>query len=304
MLFDLRSRGRRRTVQVVYLGLALLLGGGLVLFGVGAGNGFGGILNAFTGAARIRRPSRRSPRPRRPRSSRRPCVRPTPRPGPRSCRRATNRPRRAPTTTPATGQYTASGLKELRSATQAWQRYEQLTPHPMPISPCSLRAPTTGPATTPARPAPGRSSRPPIRPRPPTSSTWQPPRTAPNRSRKGDLAAAKAVGLTPQLQRLQVQQQLKQLRSLAVPTTSAPTPPHPRRRRRRRPREHSDVAASPRAVSSIGRAGDFLIPRLEVRFLHGPLFESPARRGFFHAWGASRRTRVTVVVHTRDEDGE
>jgi hypothetical protein len=49
MLFDLRSRGRRRTVQVVYLFLALLIGGGLVLFGVGAGNGFGGLLNAVTG---------------------------------------------------------------------------------------------------------------------------------------------------------------------------------------------------------------------------------------------------------------
>ena len=49
MLFDLRSRGRRRTVQVVYLGLAVLMGGGLILFGVGAGNGIGGLLNAFTG---------------------------------------------------------------------------------------------------------------------------------------------------------------------------------------------------------------------------------------------------------------
>jgi hypothetical protein len=49
MLFDLRSRGRRRTVQGIYLGLAILMGGGLVLFGVGAGNGIGGILNAFTG---------------------------------------------------------------------------------------------------------------------------------------------------------------------------------------------------------------------------------------------------------------
>src|SRR5205085_5693982 len=50
MLFDLRSRGRRRTVQGVYLGLALLMGGGLVLFGVGNGNGIGGILNAFNGS--------------------------------------------------------------------------------------------------------------------------------------------------------------------------------------------------------------------------------------------------------------
>jgi hypothetical protein len=49
MLFDLRGRGRRRTVQAVYLGLALLMGAGLVLFGVGAGNGFGGLLNAFNG---------------------------------------------------------------------------------------------------------------------------------------------------------------------------------------------------------------------------------------------------------------
>jgi hypothetical protein len=48
MLFDLRSRGRRRTVQVIYLGLALIMLGGLVLFGVGAGNGFGGLLDAFT----------------------------------------------------------------------------------------------------------------------------------------------------------------------------------------------------------------------------------------------------------------
>jgi hypothetical protein len=50
VLFDLRSRGRRRTVQAVYLGLAILMGGGLVLFGVGAGNGLGGLLNAFSGS--------------------------------------------------------------------------------------------------------------------------------------------------------------------------------------------------------------------------------------------------------------
>jgi hypothetical protein len=47
VLFDLRSRGRRRTVQVIYLFLALLMVGGLLLVGVGTGSG-GGILNAFT----------------------------------------------------------------------------------------------------------------------------------------------------------------------------------------------------------------------------------------------------------------
>jgi hypothetical protein len=48
MLFDLRSRGRRRTVQVIYLLLALIMVSGLVLVGVGTGNGNGGLLNAFT----------------------------------------------------------------------------------------------------------------------------------------------------------------------------------------------------------------------------------------------------------------
>jgi len=49
MLFDLRGRGRRRTVQVIYVGLALLFGVGFVGFGVGVGGGGGGILNALTG---------------------------------------------------------------------------------------------------------------------------------------------------------------------------------------------------------------------------------------------------------------
>jgi hypothetical protein len=49
MLFDLRGRGRRRTVRVIYGGLALLIGAGLVFFGVGAGVGGGGLLNSLTG---------------------------------------------------------------------------------------------------------------------------------------------------------------------------------------------------------------------------------------------------------------
>jgi hypothetical protein len=46
MLFDLRGR-RRRLVQVVYLSLALLMGGGLVLFGIG-GDVTGGLFDAFS----------------------------------------------------------------------------------------------------------------------------------------------------------------------------------------------------------------------------------------------------------------
>src|SRR5579864_1946450 len=49
MLFDLRSRRRRRVVKGVYVFLALLIGVGLVGFGVGTGGNFGGIFNAASG---------------------------------------------------------------------------------------------------------------------------------------------------------------------------------------------------------------------------------------------------------------
>jgi hypothetical protein len=46
MLFDLRGRHRRRLVRVIYVGLAALIGVGLVGFGIGGGLGGGGIFNA------------------------------------------------------------------------------------------------------------------------------------------------------------------------------------------------------------------------------------------------------------------
>jgi hypothetical protein len=50
MLFDLRSRGRRNVVKGVYSFLAVLMGAGLVLFGIG-GAVSGGLLNAFNGSS-------------------------------------------------------------------------------------------------------------------------------------------------------------------------------------------------------------------------------------------------------------
>ncbi len=50
MLFDLRARGRRRTVQVVYVSLALLFLVGFVGFGVGVGGGGGSPVEAIFGS--------------------------------------------------------------------------------------------------------------------------------------------------------------------------------------------------------------------------------------------------------------
>jgi hypothetical protein len=49
MLFDLRSPHRRRVIKVVYVFLALLIGGGLIFFGVGTGNNSGGLLSNVGG---------------------------------------------------------------------------------------------------------------------------------------------------------------------------------------------------------------------------------------------------------------
>ena len=150
MLFDLRSRGRRRTVQAVYLGLALLMGGGLVLFGVGAGNGFGGILNAFTGngssGAQKQVVSQQE----------------------KAALHQTQLQPSNPTGWAAlvqarwasagqgenfdtnAGTFTASGKKELAATTQAWQHYLKLTSKPDPniaVERCSSSITSNGPTT-------------------------------------------------------------------------------------------------------------------------------------------------------------
>ncbi|MFM9023540.1 MAG: Tar ligand binding domain-containing protein, partial [Solirubrobacterales bacterium] len=48
MLFDLRGKGRRTAVKIIYSGLAILLGGGLVFFGIGSATGGGGLFDAFS----------------------------------------------------------------------------------------------------------------------------------------------------------------------------------------------------------------------------------------------------------------
>ena len=132
MLFDLRSRGRRRTVQGVYLFLAILLGGGLVLFGVGAGNGLGGLLNAFNGGGST--------------SGQKAVVSQQEQQAIKQTQQTPSDPQawanlvqarwtsagQGSNFNSSTGQFTKSGLNELNLATQAWQRYLQVQKNPDP----------------------------------------------------------------------------------------------------------------------------------------------------------------------------
>jgi hypothetical protein len=133
MLFDLRSRGRRRTVQFVYLGLALLMGGGLVLFGVGAGNGNGGLLNAFTGNGSGN--SQGSVLSSQEKSALKQ-VKADPSNASAWSNLVQARYENATSSSSDynsnTGTFTAAGQKELTAATSDWQHYIKLTKNPDP----------------------------------------------------------------------------------------------------------------------------------------------------------------------------
>ena len=129
MLFDLRSRGRRRTVQAVYLGLAILIGGGLVLFGVGTGSGNGGLLNAFGGGGGSNGQSAVIS------SAEKAAVKQTKQDPSNPAAWAALETARYQNASSAgfnqsTNTYTAAGKKELASAGDAWQKYVTLVKTP------------------------------------------------------------------------------------------------------------------------------------------------------------------------------
>jgi hypothetical protein len=125
MLFDLRGRGRRRTVQAIYLSLAILMGGGLVLFGIGS-NQSGGLFDALSDNSggqsatagidsRIERTlaaTRARPRD----------------PGPWAQLASLRFQRAGIDGITADGRYTEEGLRRLRLASAAWERHLALNP--------------------------------------------------------------------------------------------------------------------------------------------------------------------------------
>jgi hypothetical protein len=209
MLFDLRSRGRRRTVQAVYLGLALLMGGGLVLFGVGAGNGFGGILNAFTnsGSSGAQRQAISSAEKS---ALRETTLRPNdPAAWADLVQARWTNAGQGSNYDSTTGTYTASGKTELSRLTRAWERYLQLAKHPdSNLAVLAARAYAqlgnyAGAANawdiqTLANPnaAKGYLCL--------AASAY-----AAKQTRKGDLAAAKALSLVPKASKLTIKQEIQ-----------------------------------------------------------------------------------------------
>jgi hypothetical protein len=208
MLFDLRSRGRRTTVRGIYLTLAIVMGGGLILFGVGTGVGGGGLLNAFNGGGGNQNQTINA-----------------------AVKTAEKAVKAHPTSPAAwaglvqarwtaagqgsnfdaaTRTFTASGKKQLTQAGQAWQHYLQLTHGADPKGIAVLAARAYGSvgdysgeagaweveaASTPSQPKGYECL---------ALSSY-----AAGQTRKGDLALNKAMTLLPKAQRKGLAAQLQ-----------------------------------------------------------------------------------------------
>ena len=131
MLFDLRGKGRRRTVQVIYLGLAILMGGGLVLFGIGGATS-GGLFDAINGNSGSGSTSDATAAIERTETTAQAATVANPKDAAAWARLVKARFQLAGANegVDANGTWTAAGKKRLVPVEQAWDRYVALEPDP------------------------------------------------------------------------------------------------------------------------------------------------------------------------------
>ena len=209
MLFDLRSRGRRTTVRGVYLMLAVLMGGGLILFGVGTGVSGGGLLNAFGGSGGSSQKAQVSGAERQAAADVK--THPT---NAAAWAKLLEAQWESATSTgfSSTSGFTSFGKSELRKVTQSWQRYVQLTKTPDPgvaiVSAEAFTALANFSGAAGAWEASAAAA--------PTERAWDClalASYAAGDTGRGDLATAKLLSLLPKVQRSSQQAQLKLARS-------------------------------------------------------------------------------------------
>lgn len=224
MLFDLQSRGRKSVVKIIYSALALLMGAGFILFGVGTGAGGGGLFDIFgdgtTATAQFSAAEK-------------------------SALKATRRdPQDAQAWAKLTGArfqgaefdttqnvYTEDGVAKLRAASNAWQSYLKLQPkRPDPrVAGMMANAYSEVGLNEPDDAAIAQEIVADARPSAAAFSQLALFAYAANQSRKGNLAAQKAVQLTPKAQRAAfkrrlatARRQVAQQRAQALQNGAAP----------------------------------------------------------------------------------
>jgi hypothetical protein len=216
MLFDLQSRGRRNVVKVIYLGLAILMGGGLLLFGIGTGTNSGGFLDVFRGggsstSAQVSNLEKKANRE----------VRLHPQNAQAWADLTRARYQSASfdqTANQGQGQFTKDGVAKLGEASTAWQRYLKLDPNHPDATLARLMA-TAYSQVGLDQPADAATAMEIVTEQQPSAAAYatlaQYAYVA-QQTRKGDLAAAKAVQLAPSAQQRLVRAQLANIKRQAL----------------------------------------------------------------------------------------
>jgi hypothetical protein len=219
MLFDLRSAGRRRTVKLVYLGLALLMFVGFVGFSIGSSGLSGGIVDAITGnsgggngsdVATKRLQTKITTAARQTRTS----------PSDPTAWAALARAHLQIASVgdnfdPAKEDFTASGKQQLAAAGQAWDKYVALNPKKPDegLARQMIQAYSSLNQLTKAVSAQEIVTQ--VDPSQQTFTNLALYAYQAGQTRKGDLAANKAVSLAPKKQRKDLKSQLQQVKSQA-----------------------------------------------------------------------------------------
>lgn len=216
MLFDLQGRGRRNVVKVIYVCLALLMGGGLVLFGVGTGTGGGGLLDVFKGGGQSTKNVA---------SSQEKAALKEVQANPSNVQAWADLTRaryqaagQGANYDQTTGAFTSAGQQQLTSAASAWQRYLALKPkQPDPtLARFMANAYSDAGLNQPANAAEAMQI---VTDQQPSAANYgilaQFAYLA-HQTRLGDLAAGKAVALAPQEQRAAVKANLANAKKQAA----------------------------------------------------------------------------------------
>jgi hypothetical protein len=225
MLFDLRGSGRRRTVKIVYITLAFLMGGGLVLFGIGGGGGIsGGLVDAITersgssddGSDRFRKAEAEA------------LAKTKANPQDAAAWAALARARFQLAGAGANfdtekSTFTNKGIAQLNSAGDAWERYLALNPKKPDDRVASLMVQAFGALNKPDKAAEAQEV---ITEARPTASTFAALATfayQAGQTRKGDLARNKALELTDPDMREALKGQLDSAKQSAAGAAAQPS---------------------------------------------------------------------------------
>ena len=211
MLFDLRGRGRRRTVQVIYVGLAILMMGGLLLFGIG-GSVSGGLLDAVGIGGGSGSGGGNDALSKREQSFQKQ-VAANPQNAAAWAELARVRYQLAgqgENYDQNTGQFTAKGQAQLLTVATTWKTYLALDPPKPDANVASLMVQAFGPAGL-NRPAEAATAAEIVTEARPSANTFFQLAVfayAAGQTRKADLASAKSLELTPPDQRAALKQRL------------------------------------------------------------------------------------------------